>query len=254
MGETGVPSQELRVEAGLIVIGDEVLSGKVTDANTPHTIEFLRSKGIDLSEVAVIQDDVHTITKTVKRFSEAYDWVITSGGVGPTHDDLTMDGVAAAFGVPVVESSEIIDLLQMRGKGITESIRRLARVPEGFVFYWGMGRSWPVVGKENVIILPGVPQFFASCLAAALQGVEGPPFILGSLFTSSGEPDLVSPLNQVNDSFPDIDIGSYPKFGGEDHRVQITIEGRDLARVQEAMTMLKELLGPAAIVRFQGPS
>ena len=164
-----------------------------------------------------------------------------------------MDGVAAAFQAKVVESDDMLQLLQMRGKEITPSIRRLARVPDGYKFYWGGGRTWPVVGKENVIILPGVPQFFSSCLAAAFEEISGPPFMLGSIYTSSIESDLVVPLHEVNDAFPDIDIGSYPKFGDEDHRVQITIEGRSKSRVEQAMEMLRELLGMPAIVRFDAP-
>ena len=89
---------------GLIIIGDEVLTGKVTDSNTPFSIRYFRSRGIELREVTVIPDSLETISSAVKRFSNAYDWVITSGGVGPTHDDVTMDAVAHAFGVLTVES------------------------------------------------------------------------------------------------------------------------------------------------------
>ena len=238
---------------GLIIIGDEVLTGKVSDSNTPFCIRFFRAKGIELSEIAVIPDTLEAISNTVERFSNAYDWVVTSGGVGPTHDDLTMDGVAKAFEAEVIESEDLIQLLTLRGKGLNPSIRRLARVPEGFSFYWGEGRAWPVVGKENVAILPGVPKFFESCLRAVFHEIDGSPVTQGNLYLSWSEPDLVMPLHQVNDAYPQVSIGSYPKFSQEDHKVMVTFEGRDGGQVAAAMEALLSLLDPTALVRTDPP-
>lgn len=223
------------VRVGLVVIGDEVLSGKVQDANTPFSIQFFRQKGIELAEVAIIRDGLLQISETVTRFSKRYDWVVTSGGVGPTHDDLTMDAVAHAFGVQSVESPVLVDILKGRGKELSPAIMRLARVPDGADFYWGRERPWPIVAMKNVFVLPGVPSFFASCLTDAFDSVQGAAYFLSSAYVRLSETDLVSILHEVNDRHSDVDIGSYPRFDDADYRVRITFEGRSADAVGAAM-------------------
>ena len=175
-------SSSTRSRVALVLIGDEVLSGKVDDANTPFAIRFLRSKGLTLTEVVMVQDVREEIASTVRRLASKNDWVITSGGVGPTHDDVTMAAVADAFDTHLVQSPELEDLLMGRGKPMTEGVRLLARVPEGYRFHWGNGRQWPVVGKENTVMLPGVPSFFRSCLEAVFWNTSFQVRFVGSCF------------------------------------------------------------------------
>src|SRR5256885_14278312 len=142
--------------AGIILIGDEILSGKVVDENARFLIEELRELGVSLQRVTVIPDLLDEIAATVRDFSERFDHVFTSGGVGPTHDDLTMEGVARALGTSVVQHPELEQLLRgYYGDKLEERNLRMAEVPEGAHFVHGEQPTWPVIAFANVYILPG---------------------------------------------------------------------------------------------------
>ncbi len=222
-------------QVALIVIGDEVLSGKVRDANSAFAIDYFQSKGIRLKRIAIISDEIPSIAATVKAFSESFDWVVTSGGVGPTHDDVTMEGVSKGLGVPVTENGTLLRLLEERRGPLSEALRRLAMVPQGTEFHWGNDRRWPVARAKNVFILPGVPSFFASCLKDAFLDISGSGFHHRSVFFNASEPDLVAYLNEIVSRFSDVTLGSYPRFDSDEYRVRITFEGLDGARLDEAV-------------------
>jgi molybdenum cofactor synthesis domain-containing protein len=145
--------------AGILVIGNEILSGKVEDTNSPYLSRELRALGVDLQRILVIPDDVEIIARETRVMSEAYDYVFTSGGIGPTHDDLTMDGIASAFGVPIERSESIVNRLQRAiGNDLNQSQLKMALVPKGAQLL-DVGDLWfPVVIFENVHILPGIPE------------------------------------------------------------------------------------------------
>src|SRR5436190_19287983 len=147
--------------AGIILVGNEILSGKIVDANAAYLCRELRELGVDVRRMAVIPDEVDVIAGTVRDFSRTFDIVFTSGGVGPTHDDVTIEGVARAMDVPVVRHPVLVELLERyyRGRGIdlTEARLKMAEVPDGAELVAGESLLFPAVVMRNVYILPGVP-------------------------------------------------------------------------------------------------
>ena len=147
--------------AGIILIGNEILSGKIRDENAAYLCRELRALGVDVRRIAVIPDEVGLIADEVATFTKAFDLVFTSGGVGPTHDDVTIEGVARAMAVPVVRHPELVALLERyyRGK-VTEAALRMAEIPEGAELVTGGTLRFPTVLMRNVYVLPGVPEIF----------------------------------------------------------------------------------------------
>lgn len=240
--------------AGLIVIGDEILSGKVVDTNTPFLIGELRALGVSLAEVAVIGDQLDLIGETVARFSSRYDHVFTSGGVGPTHDDLTIAGVARGFGKPVVRHPELDALLrayyEYLGKPIIERNLLMADVPEGAELLRGPDLKWPVVAMKNVYILPGIPEIFRRKFSAIRERFRDTPFHLRQIFIRSEEGVIAAHLDHIAKSHPRVVLGSYPRMepAEDGHRVKLTLEGKDLGAVELAADELARLLGESDIV------
>src|SRR5436190_13573168 len=146
--------------AGIILVGNEILSGKVVDANAAHLCRELRELGVDVRRISVIPDEVDVIAAEVREFSARHDIVFTSGGVGPTHDDVTIEGVARAMGVPVVRHPVLVGLLERYyGGAVTEASLRMAEVPEGAELV-GQSLRFPTILMGNVYVLPGVPEIF----------------------------------------------------------------------------------------------
>lgn len=257
--------------AGLIVIGDEILSGKVADTNAPFLISELRSLGMRLCEIAVIADQTAGIAETVARFSTRYDAVFTSGGVGPTHDDVTIVGVAQAFGLNVQRHPELAALLtayyESRPKAPTldpmdraeEDVARrdllarnlrMADVPEGTLLLTDSELKWPVLCVRNVYILPGIPEIFRRKFVAIRERFRESPFTLQQILIRSEEGEIAHVLDDIAARFPDVALGSYPRMepAADSHRVRLTLEGKDVARVTEASDALAQRLGEARIV------
>jgi FAD synthetase len=241
-------------KAGLIVIGDEILSGKVVDTNTPFLIGELRALGVTLAEVAVIGDQLELIGETVARFSARYDHVFTSGGVGPTHDDLTIAGVARGFQKSVVRHPELDALLrayyEYLGKPIIERNLLMADVPDGAELIRGPELKWPVVAMKNVYILPGIPEIFRRKFTAIAERFRDTPFFLRQILIRSEEGVIAAHLDHIAKSHPRVLLGSYPRMepAADGHRVKLTLEGKDLAAVESAVSELAQLLGESDIV------
>lgn len=241
--------------AGLIVIGDEILSGKTTDTNTPFLIGELRELGVRLSEIAVIADDINGIAETVRRFSERFEHVFTSGGVGPTHDDLTMAGVAAAFGVAVERHPELSSILESHYASKQTAVRernlRMADVPAGATLLGSPQLTWPIVCVRNVYVLPGIPEVFRRKFEAIRERFRDVPFHLRQIFVASEEGEIARHLDKITQNHPSVAVGSYPLLNAADdgHRVKITLESKDALTVQRASDELASLLGEEVIVR-----
>lgn len=238
--------------AAIILIGDEILSGKVRDENAHFLIGELRALGVELRRMAVIPDVVDDIEGTVARFASRYDHVFTSGGVGPTHDDLTMEGVARAFGSRVVRHPELEALLRgYYGDRLAERNLRMADVPDGAHFVHGdSGPGWPVIAMRNVYILPGVPELFRRKFLSIKERFREAPFHLRMVFTSSEEGIIAAELDRIVAGYATVAVGSYPSFSAPDYKVKVTIEGKDAASVQAACDELVRALG-AAVVRVE---
>jgi molybdenum cofactor synthesis domain-containing protein len=236
--------------AALVIIGAEVLSGKVDDANGPFLIGALRQLGVAVTEIRVIGDAVDAIGDALRALSPRVDHVLTTGGIGPTHDDVTIAGVAAAFGRRVIQHPELLRLLQERHpQGINEARLKMTEVPEGAEVEIGEGGFVPIVYIANVAVLPGVPSLMRACFAQVAPRIHrGPPFVSRALFLNTSESDIAGSLTVAQNAFPEVAIGSYPRFDTTEYRVKVTLDGRDPARVEACHQALRGLLRPAWII------
>jgi FAD synthetase len=242
-------TEESRTTLGLILIGEELLSGKIDDSNGPYTIRKARNHGLKMREMACIGDDIDVIAETVRRFSDNYDIVVTSGGVGPTHDDLTMNGIARAFDVGMHTDDKIRAQIEERFGDDPEALRvwvRMARVPENCTSIYDEARL-PIFVVENVHILPGVPQFFQHQLDVILEHRKDSPLKMRTLYIRLSEGQLAERLEAAGSKFPTVEIGSYPVYGHPDYKTRITIEHVESDQVKEAANWLSEQLDDRAL-------
>ncbi len=230
-----VPVAPARTAAAL-VIGNELLSGKVEEANVAVLARALRGLGVQLDRVVMIPDDVDVIAKEVKTLSSAHDFLFTSGGVGPTHDDVTVEGVAKAFGTRVIESPQLAKMLRDHyGERCTDGHLRMALVPEGASLEVSPEVRWPTIRYANTWLLPGVPEIFRMKLPVAVARIGADvAFVSRAVFTKMDEGDLRPLLDKVVADFPDVGVGSYPKWQDPTYRTKLTFDGRDPKRVDEA--------------------
>lgn len=238
--------------AGIIVIGNEILSGKVTDENSPFMARGLRELGVELRRIVTIPDEVDLIAKAVKKFHESYDVVFTSGGVGPTHDDVTMDGIAAGLGREVIRHPDLEAGIRGFIKGeVNDAQLKMAEVPEGATLINDENMGFPTIRVENIYILPGIPEILRKKFDALRDTFEVAPYYLKVIYTSSSESEIAESLNQTMSEFPELMLGSYPKIGNPEYRVKLTIESKDEGYAQRAFDRLMALLTADAIVRTE---
>jgi molybdenum cofactor synthesis domain-containing protein len=235
--------------AGIILIGDEILSGKVQDENARFLVDELRGLGVALRRIAVIPDVLEDIAGAVADLAARFDHVFTSGGVGPTHDDLTMAGVARAFGSRVIRHPELEALLRgYYGERLRERDLRMADVPDGAHFVIGEGgMGWPVIAMRNVYILPGVPELFRRKFLSIRERFREAPYCLRSVFTTSEEGLIAHELDRIVATYGAVAVGSYPSFSAPDYKVKVTIESKDAAAVAAACDDLVLALGRAVV-------
>ena len=236
--------------AAFLAIGNELLSGKVVEANLAPLAQTLRALGVELRTAEILLDDVPTLARAVARLSAAHGVVITSGGVGPTHDDVTMQAVAQAVGRKVVREPALIELVRETfGEKITDAHLRFADVPEGAHLRRGPDASWPTPVVENVWILPGVPEVFRMKLATLREWVVGPrPFVTRALVLNRDEVDLKDQLDAVVAAHPLVSIGSYPALFNPRYRTRITFDGSREGAVSAALEDLRSRLDASAVV------
>jgi molybdopterin-biosynthesis enzyme MoeA-like protein len=230
--------------AAALVIGNELLTGKVEEANVVFLARTLRGLGIELRRVVMILDDVDQIAAEVKALASTHDWLFTSGGVGPTHDDVTVMGVAKAYGVNVIEEPVLATMLRDHYKErITDGHLRMALVPEGAILEVTPEVRWPTIRIANTWLLPGIPEIFRMKLATVIARVgAGVSFVSRSVFTKMDEGDLKPLLDQIVDRFPDVGVGSYPKWQDPTYKTKLTFDGRSPDRVDAARDAFLALL------------
>lgn len=239
--------------AAALIIGNELLSGKITEANLHVLAVELRSLGIHLRRAVMVLDDVETIAREVRELSVAHDVVFTSGGVGPTHDDLTIESVARAFGVGVVLSPELARMIRgYYGDRCTPGHLLMARIPEGARLITTEGVPWPTVVMNNVWVLPGVPEVFRMKLPH-LRGelAGGTPFLSLAVYTTLDEGDIKPLLDQVVAAHGQVEIGSYPKWHDPEYRTKLTFDGTIAARVHAARDEFVAGLPAGSLVRVE---
>jgi molybdenum cofactor synthesis domain-containing protein len=239
--------------AAILVIGNEILSGKTDDANARFLIGELRELGVALRRISVIPDTLDEIAETARELSARFDHVFTSGGVGPTHDDLTMEGIARAFDRRVVRHPELEGLLRAYyGERLHERNLRMADVPEGAELVRSPSiEHWPVIAVGNVYILPGVPEIFRRKFLAIRDRFREQPFFLRQLFLDAEEGAIAAQLDEIQREFPQVDIGSYPRWDHPGYRVKVTLESKDGDAVGRAAAALTALLPSAILVRSE---
>lgn len=238
--------------AGILIIGNEILSGKVVDSNSPYLCRELRGLGVDVERVMVIPDVIDVIGQEVRAMSERYDYVLTSGGVGPTHDDVTMDGIAEAFQVKLEHSASIsLRIERAQGRPPNESQLKMAQIPQGAKLIDSGDLWFPLVVLHNVHIFPGIPELLRKKFESIRHQLQGVPFLLKRVFVRSRESDIADELNQLLLEYPELILGSYPKVGVEEFRVQVTLESRDAGYLQRALDSLLARISADAIHKVE---
>ena len=230
--------------AAALIIGNEILGGKIQETNLRRLAQILRQLGIHLDRTVIVADDVATISKEVGALSSSHDFLFTSGGVGPTHDDVTMEGIASAFGVPVVTDPVIEEKLRNHfGDSINENHLRLALVPKGAQLLSTAESLWPATVMKNVWILPGIPEVFQKKLPIVAEHLGGDlPYLSRAVYTKLDEADLAPLLNQVVRNHPTVDIGSYPTWAEQKYNTKLTFDGKDGDAIARAVDEFAALL------------
>jgi molybdenum cofactor synthesis domain-containing protein len=242
MNQSPPPPLPIAPTAAVLVIGDEILSGKVEEANVAVLARTLRPLGVLLMRVVVVMDDIDTIVREVRDLSKAHDWLFTSGGVGPTHDDVTVEAVSRAFNVRVVSSPPMEAMLRAHYRErCTAGHLRMALVPEGAALEVTAEVAWPTIRFENTWLLPGIPEVFrmkipvvVARLKQSLGDERGHGFVSHAAYVKMDEGELKPLLDCVVASFPDVAVGSYPKWLDPSYKTKVTFDGRDDARVLSA--------------------
>ncbi|UTH43818.1 competence/damage-inducible protein A [Loktanella salsilacus] len=232
--------------AAMLVIGDEILSGRTRDSNTNYLAKALTDVGIDLKEARVVSDDQPAIVAAVQALSDAYDHVFTSGGIGPTHDDITADAIGAAFGAHVGVRDDARALLQAHydraGTTLNEARLRMARIPDGAALIDNPVSTAPGFTIKNVNVMAGVPSVFEAMVASVISKLaHGTPLLSENWRIMRGEGDVAAPLAQIAADHPDLSLGSYPFQKDGAYGTNIVIRGTDQTRVAAAMAQLQAL-------------
>jgi molybdenum cofactor synthesis domain-containing protein len=239
-------------DCGMVVVGNEILSGKVHDTNSHFAARELRKIGVALKRIAVVPDELQPIADEVTHCARNFEFVITSGGVGPTHDDITIEAIARAFGRPIVIHPELERLIRLHFNDERLATgMKMAEVPEGAVLNAGGDLRFPTVQLENVYILPGIPQIFEAKLSALLGRFATDPYYIRTIYTSAGESTIAEYLNACLRSYPALLLGSYPRIGSTEYRVKLTLESKDRQYLDRAFDHLIELLPHETVVKIE---
>jgi molybdenum cofactor synthesis domain-containing protein len=221
--------------AAALIIGNEILTGKVAEQNVYVMARELFALGVELRRIVVCPDEIPTIVRDLCELKGSHDIVITSGGVGPTHDDVTIKAVATAFEQPVVRALPYETMLRAHyGERLTEMHLRMADVPQGARLVTTPEMPWPTVAMGNVYVLPGVPQIFRAKMAILREELKGSgAFFSRVAYVALDEPALAPLLDRLAMDHPQVNIGSYLHWGDDaDYRTKLTIDGRSAELVQ----------------------
>ena len=238
------------VTAGLLVIGDEILSGRTKDVNIGATADFCTDLGIDLMEVRVVSDDTDAIVEAVNALRERYTYVFTTGGIGPTHDDITADAIAKAFGVALPINPEARAMLEARwkqtGTEVNEARLRMARIPEGAELIINSVSAAPGFRIGNVHVMAGVPIIMRAMLEALAPTLKGGKKVLSvTIRAAVGEGTVGGPLAELQEQYPDVKMGSYPQMGRDRVMTELVLRSADRARLEDAADAVRAMVTAA---------
>jgi molybdenum cofactor synthesis domain-containing protein len=238
--------------AGIVIIGNEILSGKTQDTNSYFLCVELRQLGVEVQKISTIPDDIHLIGQEVTDFSRSFDYVFTTGGVGPTHDDVTIEGIANGFGLKVVRHPDIETRMHQRlGPDINEARLRMANVPEGAALMPSEALFAPVIKIHNVFIFPGIPSLFQERFKAIKETFRDQPFFLKVVYVKQGEGIIASVMNDLLLKYPQLLLGSYPVIDIAEYKVKVTLESKDPEYLDRALQSFLSSLPGGAVHRVQ---
>jgi len=239
--------------AGILIIGNEILSGKFPDENAPFLLKELRVQGVDVERVHTIPDEIDIIADEVARFASDFTYVITTGGVGPTHDDVTLDGVAQAFGEKLVRHQQMEQMLRqaMRDREPNASLLKMCDLPESAELLTSPDLWFPLVRVRNAYVFPGVPRLLKMKFESSRDLFIGRPVSLRRVFLRCSEHDVAQHLHDLLEAFPDVMIGSYPRVDETEFRTLLTLESRDVDYLGRAVDSLLEKIPADDLVRVE---
>lgn len=240
--------------AGVVVIGNEILSGKTVDSNSSFLARELRQLGVTLKRITVIPDEIEIIAETVRDFHQKFDIVFTSGGVGPTHDDITIEGVARALGRQVIVHPLLESKIReyLKDRTVNAAHLKMAEVPDGAELLMDDRLRFPTIKVENIYVLPGIPEILQQKFLALKERFSVDPYYLKIIYTNEVESTIAIHLNDTLRVYPDLLLGSYPKIGNDEYRVKLTLESKDKNYVERAFTHLLNLLPQGCVVKTEG--
>jgi molybdenum cofactor synthesis domain-containing protein len=239
-------SQQI-ITAAMLAIGDELLSGRTKDKNIGHLADVLLISGIDLKEVRIVADEEDPIVAALNALRATYDYVFTSGGIGPTHDDITADAIARAFGVACEHDAEAMrimgEMYEQRGLPFTEARQRMARMPVGSAHIANPVSTAPGFVIGNVHVMAGVPQVFQAMLDNVMPTLRtGTPMLSTAVSCPFGEGDIGTPLAAIQKAHPETSIGSYPRYQGQSFSTEIVVRARSDAPMQTAAEAVRQMI------------
>ena len=238
--------------AGILVIGNEILSGKVVDTNSPYLCQELHTLGVDVQRICVVPDDIDVIARDVALLSRSFDHVFTTGGVGPTHDDVTIEAVAQGLQRRVVVHPELEALLDQHWGDRPPAARiKMASVPEGAELLMEPSLPIPVLRVQNVYIFPGIPQLFRRKFDSIKDRFQEEPYHGRRVYLTARESDFSHLLDTLMQEFPDLMLGSYPEVGNPEYRVKLTLESKDQVYLARAYERLLALLPSDYVCRVE---
>ncbi|MBI4735916.1 MAG: competence/damage-inducible protein A [candidate division NC10 bacterium] len=235
--------------AAVIVVGNEVLSGKVPESNAVFLVRELHGLGVALRAIHVIPDELDVIAETVSAASRAVAHVFTTGGVGPTHDDVTLPAIARGLGRDLVECEEMTAVLRhFYPDGLNEHVMRMAMLPRGARLLRDNGLEFPAVAVENIYVFPGDPKLMQRKFTAIRERFRSTPFTMRRLYTSCDEGPIAALMEEAQGRFPEVQVGSYPVYDNPEYRVLIALESRNAGQVEDVFQYLRTRLPPGALV------
>jgi molybdenum cofactor synthesis domain-containing protein len=249
--------QPERITAAVLIIGDEILSGRTQDLNLNFIAKQLGLHGVDLAEARVVGDVKDDIVAALNALRERWDYVITTGGIGPTHDDITADCVAEAFGVALYEHPDILAMMTARwGDQLNAARRRMSRIPRGGALVKNPVQGPPGFSIGNVFVLAGVPMIMRGMLEDVISRLRSGAVVISRTVRveGAGEGAIAAPLETLAKAHPDLALGSYPFFGESGYGANLVVRGRDEAEVEatiEALLSAMQSVGARSVARVE---
>ncbi len=238
--------------AAIIITGNEVLSGKVAEQNAHYLACELRALGMNLKRITIIPDQVDAIAEEIAFCRSRFDTIFTSGGIGPTHDDVTIEGIAKGIGKTLVQHPALFEILKkIYPDRMNAAFMKMTYVPEGSSFVYGEHLRTPVLFIENIYIFPGVPEFLIKKFTAIKERFREAPFYLKKVFLNQDEESIAEGLSKTLAQFPQLLLGSYPVLNQAEYKVVVTLESKKKEYLEQATEALLSILPKESVWKLE---